>query len=93
MNAVTSRAVGPCEPASTCCTPSFREPIPYLMCQHYKHIWVSAVIYSVCGLAASSDMMLLGSGLSRRCGLSGLCQVPCRSFVRSCPRSCPVPIV
>ena len=25
-----SRAVGPCEPASTCFGPSFREPIPYL---------------------------------------------------------------
>ena len=29
-NAVASRAVGPCEPASTCSRPSFREPIPYL---------------------------------------------------------------
>jgi hypothetical protein len=29
--AVLSRAVGPCEPASTCCRPSFREPIPYLV--------------------------------------------------------------
>jgi hypothetical protein len=28
--AVVSRAVGPCEPASTCSSPSFREPIPYL---------------------------------------------------------------
>jgi hypothetical protein len=24
------RAVGPCEPASTCLSPSFREPLPYL---------------------------------------------------------------
>ncbi len=32
------------------------------MCRHYEYIVVSAVICSMCGLAASSDMMLLGSG-------------------------------